>query len=218
MIIRIVAAAVLAVGLVLAACSDEEEDTATPLPTGGTPSPTQLATPVETPPSDSTPTPTPTTGGPAGSATQAAIDALATWLGPVADPAAISVSSVEPVTWPNGCLGLSRVGRVCTAALVEGFRVELALGNGIYEVRTDQSGGTTVWAPRTQITATFQEGLTNLFVFATDDGGTIEAQPVFGTDFGVDPDTLAEGDAVGVALADAPQGGTQLLVWLDPPQ
>jgi hypothetical protein len=218
MLVRIVSAVVLAFGLVFAACSDEEEDTTTPAPTGGTPSPAKPETPAETPPDDATPTPTPTTGEPAASATQAAIDALATWLGPVADPASISVSSVEPVTWPNGCLGLGRVGQVCTEALVEGFRVELALGNGIYEVRTDQSGGITLWAPSTQIMATFQEGLTNLFTFTTDDGGTLEAQPVFGTDYGVDPDTLAEGDAVGVALADAPQNGPQLLVWLDPAQ
>jgi hypothetical protein len=216
MIVRIVSAVVLTLGLVFIACSDEEEDSTTPAPTGGTPSPTQPATPPETPPGDATPTPTPTTGDPASPATQAAIGALATWLGPVADPASISVSSVEPVTWPNGCLGLGRSGQVCTEALVEGFRVELALGNGIYEVRTDQSGETTLWAPSTQIMATFQEGLTNLFTFTTDDGGMLEAQPVFGTDYGVDPDTLAEGDAVGVALADAPQSGPRLLVWLDP--
>lgn len=203
MIIRTLAALVLALGLITAACGDDDEDVT---PTDGTPSPAATVTPA------GTPTPTPDPRPP----TDAAIDALAIWLGPVGDPASITVSSVEAVTWPDGCLGLSRVGQACTEALVDGFRIELALGDGVYEVRTDLTGDVVLWAPSVQILAQFKEAGTNLIQFTTDDGGTIEAQPVFGTGFGVDPDTLAEGDPVGIALADAPQSGPQLLVWLDP--
>lgn len=219
MILRVLVALAVATGLVTAACSDDEEDIPSPTPGNGTVAPTDAATPTPaaTPsptPTDSEPTPTPDPGP----ATDAAVDALATWLGPVADPASISVESAEAIIWSDGCLGLRRPGRACTQALVEGFRVILSLGNGTYEVRTDVSGDVVLWAPSVQVLAQFQEGLTNLFLFTTDDGGTLEAQPVPGTDYGVDPDTLMEGDPVSVALADAPQDGPQLLVWLDPVQ
>ncbi len=149
-------------------------------------------------------------------ATEAAIDALATWLGPLAEPSEIFVSSAEAVTWSNGCLDAGLPGQACTDALVEGFRFELALGDAVYEVRTDLSGDVVLWAPSVQVLARFKEALTNVVQFTTDDGGTIEAQPVFGTDYGVELESLAEGDAVSVALADAPQSGGYLLVWVDP--
>jgi hypothetical protein len=126
------------------------------------------------------------------------------------------VDSVEAVTWPDGCLGVQRVGVGCTEALVEGFRIDLGLGEAVYEVRTDVVGDVVVWAPTVEVLAFFKEAVTNSVQFTTDDGGVIEAQPVFGTDYGVDLDSLAEGDAVGVALADAPQSGGKLLVWVDP--
>ena len=60
------------------------------------------------------------------------------------------------------------------------------------------------------------EASPNLAQFMSDDGGTIEVQIVFGSDLGVDLASLTEGDPVGLALADAPQGGGFLLVWLVP--
>lgn len=213
MIPKLTIALLLALATAFAACSDDDgqEQTQTPAETTP-PAATETAGPSETPPSEPTATPDP------GPATDAAVEALATWLGPVADPAAIEVTAIEAVTWPDGCLGLDRAGLMCTDALVEGFRVELTLGDGTYEVRTDLTGDLAVWAPTTQIMAAFAECLTNLCTFTTDDGNTLEAQPVFGTDFGVDPQTLSAGDPVGVALAEAPQAGPQLLVWLDPVQ
>ena len=151
-----------------------------------------------------------------GLATQAARDALAVWLGPVGDPMSISVRTVEAVTWRNGCLELTRAGQACTQALVEGYRIELTLGEATYEVRTNASGSVVLWAPRIHVLARFVEASPNLAQFMSDDGGTIEVQIVFGSDLGVDLASLTEGDPVGLALADAPQGGGFLLVWLVP--
>ena len=211
----------LLLGLALVGCGgDDADSTATPTATGaptatGTPAPTD--TPPAAPPPPATPPPAnPTASDGAAVAAEAARAALASWLGPVGDRAAIEVRSVEELTWPNGCLGLGRAGEACTEALVPGFRVELELANASYEVRTDRSGDLVRWAPRLQILVRFAAASANSIRFTTDDGGTIEAQPVFGTLFGVDVTTLSPGDPVGVAFADAPQGGGLLLVWLDP--
>ena len=203
----------LGLGLLVAACGGNGDDGP------GVLTPTETSPPIATGVAGDTQTPptaasTPTPG--LGAATNAAIDALATWLGSAGDASAISVVSVEAMTWTNGCLEVGRAGQACTEALVEGYRIELALGDAVYEVRTDLGGDVVVWAPNVQILMRFQEAGTNSVTFTTDDGGTIEAQPVPGTGYGVELASLAEGDAVGVALADAPQGGGVLLVWVDP--
>ena len=203
----------LGLGLLVAACGGDGDDGPDVLAPTETSSPiaTGVAGDTQTPPAAAS---TPTPG--LGAATNAAIDALAPWLGPVGEPSAIAVVSVEAVTWTNGCLEVGRAGQACTEALVEGYRIELALGDAVYEMRTDLGGDVVVWAPSVQILMRFQEASTNSVTFTTDDGGTIEAQPVPGTGYGVELASLAEGDAVGVALADAPQGGGALLVWVDP--
>ena len=223
MTLRMLVVVIVGVGLVVAACSDDDDDE----PGAETPTETPVAVATGVPDATQTPpdalaTATPDSGtasdaAPDGaSATEAAIAALAMWLGPAGDAPAISVASVEAVTWSNGCLDVGRANMACTEALVEGYRTELALGDAVYEVRTDLGGDVAVWAPSVQILVRFQEASRNSVVFTTDDGGTIEAQPVPGTGYGVELTSLAEGDAVGIALADAPQGGGPLLVWVDP--
>jgi len=207
MIVKIVTLLTLAVCFLAVACGDDDEVVATQTP-GETP------TPRLTQPSTATPDQTPATPDP-GDASAAAIEALGTWLGPVGDPSAITVDSVEKVIWPNGCLGLSRAGVACTEGLVDGFRIDLGLGDAAYEVRTDVGGNVVMWAPGVQLLAFFKEASTNSVQFTTDDGGLIEAQPVAGTSYGVDLESLVEGNVVGVAIADAPQGGGALLVWVD---
>lgn len=218
MLIRIFTLLLLGGALLLAACGDDEEElpngdpTETPAATETEPPNGETPAPTETPPAnDPTPTETPDPEP----ATQAAVEALASWLGPVGDPASIEVDSVETAIWSDGCLGLGHGDEACTDALVEGFRVDLTLGDGEYEVRTDVTGDLTRWAPSVEVLVTFEEGLTNLFLFTTDDGNELEAQPVAGTDYAVDPQTLSSGDPVGIALADAPQDGPQLLVWIE---
>lgn len=217
---RAIVLAIAVAALAVLGCSDDEPGSE-PIATGTAPAGTETATvpsPTETAvTTTATPPATPpATLAPGDSAAVAAAAALATWLGPVGDAASIVVRSVEPVTWPDGCLGLGRAGRACTEAEVPGFRVELDLGDATYEVRTDAGGDVALWAPRTQILARFAEAGPNVLEFTSDDGLAIVTQAVPGSDFGVDPLALAPGTPVGLGLADAPQSGGLLLVWLDP--
>ena len=109
MTLRIFAVVALALFLVIAACGDDEDQRLQ------TPAQTTLPAMTETPgdtPTQPTAASTPTPG--LGPAAGAAIDALATWLGPAGDPSAVSVESIEAVTWPNGGLGLGEVGQACS--------------------------------------------------------------------------------------------------------
>jgi len=71
-------------------------------------------------------------------AQRAAIAALADSLGLPADQ--IKVISTEAVTWPNGCLGVTRIGVMCTQAVVEGFKIILEANSQQYEFHTNQDG------------------------------------------------------------------------------
>ncbi|MBT5774049.1 MAG: hypothetical protein HOH95_06695 [Dehalococcoidia bacterium] len=199
--------ALLLLSVITLACTDDPKPT--PSPTAAA-SETAATDPSVTTTPGTTPTPFPEPP------ISAAIDALATWLGPVADPASIQVASTEDVTWSNGCLDLSRVGQMCTEALVAGYRIMLSLGDATYEVRTDASGRQTAWAPQIEILVRFTEASTNLATFTTDDGNQLSMQLVPGTSFGVDLAILEAGTPVGIAIADAPQSGAPLLVWVDP--
>lgn len=107
--------------------------TATPLPPASTPTPpTQAPAPTPWPPA------------------QRAIAILAQALG--ISPDAITLVSSEPVDWPDGCLGVSRPGVMCTQAIVPGYRVILEAGGQRYEVRTDRSGTAAVLVPPEQAT------------------------------------------------------------------
>ena len=52
----------------------------------------------------------------------------------------IGVISVEAVDWPDGCLGVTRIGVLCTQAIVPGFRVVLEANGKQYEFHTNQDG------------------------------------------------------------------------------
>src|SRR5690606_22340641 len=146
----------------------------------------------------------------------AAMDALASWLGPAGDRGSMEVAGTEQVTWSNGCLDIAVPAQACTDALVPGFRVTVALGDATYEVRTDDTGDVTRWAPDTKILVRFSEASTNVLEFTTDDDGTIVAQAVPGTTFDIDIDALVTGDAIGIGLVDSPQGEGLILVWVAP--
>ena len=110
-------------------------------------SPTQI--PVGTPPILATPTHIPvdfppihppSTGG-LGELTpaqQAAILSLSGTLNVPADQ--IAVVSTDAVTWPNGCIGIQRMGVMCTQNQVPGFKIVLQANGGQYEFHTNQDG------------------------------------------------------------------------------
>ena len=68
-------------------------------------------------------------------------DALASELGISAGQ--ITVTNIEPVNWPDGCLGLAGPDAVCTQAIVSGYRVTLAARQAQYIFRTNESGSVT---------------------------------------------------------------------------
>ena len=110
------------VSLFLAACATPAapvEVTPTPVP----PTPTHI--PVDVPPVQ-----------------RAVIAALAAQLGIPADQ--ITVLSSETVTWNDGCLGIVRLGVMCTQGLVPGFRIQLQANGQTYEFHTNQDASVIV--------------------------------------------------------------------------
>ncbi|MBK9927764.1 MAG: hypothetical protein IPP66_21030 [Anaerolineales bacterium] len=88
-----------------------------------------------------TPTPIPVDLTPA---QQAAVSALSETLSLPADQ--ITLISTEAVTWPDGCLGVQRMGMMCSQALVEGFKIILEADGKQYEFHTNQNGSAAVLA------------------------------------------------------------------------
>lgn len=52
----------------------------------------------------------------------------------------LEIAAAEPKTWPDGCLGLSGPGVMCTQALVPGWLVSVTDGEQSWVYRTDESG------------------------------------------------------------------------------
>ncbi len=71
-------------------------------------------------------------------AVSAAVQALANHLNVALD--IIKVVSSEWVEWPDGCLGISTPGIMCTQVITPGYRVMLEVNGIQYEVRTNESG------------------------------------------------------------------------------
>jgi hypothetical protein len=84
-------------------------------------------------------------------AQRAAIQALAAALGINTDQ--VKVVSVEAVEWPNGCLGVQRMGVMCTQQIVPGFRIILEANGQRYEYHTNRSGSQLVLAENQQPSA-----------------------------------------------------------------
>jgi hypothetical protein len=64
-----------------------------------------------------------------------AIDAAIQALGLPADQ--VKLVSIEAVEWPNGCLGVTHLGMMCTQQVVPGFRIILEANGKQYEFHTN---------------------------------------------------------------------------------
>ncbi|MHB1317225.1 MAG: hypothetical protein ACYCYF_01260 [Anaerolineae bacterium] len=53
---------------------------------------------------------------------------------------AIEIRSVDPVTWPDSCLGLHEQGKFCGQVATEGYRVVLSVEDETLEYRADRYG------------------------------------------------------------------------------
>src|SRR5512138_1435322 len=71
-------------------------------------------------------------------AERAAITALSGKLGLPIEK--ITLVSTDAVTWPDGCLGIVKIGVMCTQAQVPGFKIVLEARGQKYEYHTNQDG------------------------------------------------------------------------------
>ena len=128
---RILRAILPGLALILTACSPRliPLPTQTVLPT----QPPALETPAPGKPPSATHLPVDLTA-----AQRAALASLSQSLGVPADQ--IKIISTDPVTWPNGCLGVTRIGVLCTQSEVPGFKIILESGGTQYELHTNQAG------------------------------------------------------------------------------
>ncbi|RIK42554.1 MAG: hypothetical protein DCC55_08595 [Chloroflexi bacterium] len=55
-------------------------------------------------------------------------------------PEASEIVSLEPVDWPDQCLGISLPDRLCAPAITPGYRIIVRAEDREYEYRTDQEG------------------------------------------------------------------------------
>ena len=62
----------------------------------------------------------------------------------------IKLVSTEAVTWPDGCLGIVRMGVMCTQAEVPGFKIILEADGQEYEFHTNQDGSVVMLAEGAQ--------------------------------------------------------------------
>jgi hypothetical protein len=55
------------------------------------------------------------------------------------DPLTIRLEKVEPVDWPDSCLGLPAEQELCAQMITPGFRVTVRQGDKNFEFHTDRS-------------------------------------------------------------------------------
>lgn len=219
----------LAVTVLVASCASEARPTRSPfddrgavptVPPGVTSYPPPFAPPSMTPtapttgaPSATVPT-SPAAGDPEAAA-GAAIEALANRM--AVNATRLSVVNVEPVDWPNGCLGLELPGMTCTQVVTPGYRVTLRYDTtSLHEMRTGR-GGASAWVAQTAVRATVREAERASTALAITDasGKTLSVLLAPGTQrLGVPPGALKAGDRITLGVDDLRDGGPFRAVWL----
>src|SRR5574341_1982169 len=135
------------IGLLIAACgSPGVSDLPTTEPTTTHPAPT--TTPVPPPTGTHIPVDIPP-------AQRAAVQALAAALGLPTDQ--IKLVSMEAVEWPDGCLGVRRLGVLCIQVITPGFRIVLEANGKPYEYHTNVDGSVVVPAESQLVAADAQQ-------------------------------------------------------------
>ena len=139
------------IGLLAAACgSPGVSDLPTTEPTSTQPAPTTTPVPPTTLPPTSTHIPVDIPP-----AQRAAVQALAAALGISVDQ--IKLVSIEAVEWPDGCLGVGRVGVLCTQVITPGFRIVLEANGKQYEYHTSADGSVVIPAESLVVASEIQQ-------------------------------------------------------------
>jgi len=60
---------------------------------------------------------------------------------------AIQVVDIQPVQWPDSCLGVPQDGIMCAMHVVDGYRVILSVNNLQYEAHSNQDGSQMIFVP-----------------------------------------------------------------------
>ena len=120
-----------------------------------------LLTACATPGTQPTPVPqaVPTSVNPSGNsdaAVTAAKNSLAQQLN--ISVASISLVDVQPVQWPDSCLGVQTPGIMCAMHVVDGYRITLSANDQTYEVHSNLDGSQIVIVPKP---VSMREGSTN---------------------------------------------------------
>jgi len=128
---------ILLAGLLLAGCAaPAAPPTATPTPAPTlTPSPAPTETPAAEPTSPPTETATPGPAGPSETMVQLSIKYLDDKFN--LDPAAATVQTVTPMTWPDAALGCGKPGVLYIQAITPGFQILLEADGHVFTFHTD---------------------------------------------------------------------------------
>jgi hypothetical protein len=129
--------------VVLAACSPTSVTGPATTPTvASEPEATPTEMPAASPTAETADAPASETETPAPA--QSARQALAQQL--QAEAADIAIVSVEPVEWPDSCLGVQTQGVMCAQVITPGYRVVLEAEGEQYVFHTDETGSSVVLA------------------------------------------------------------------------
>ncbi|MCP4169103.1 MAG: hypothetical protein GY759_24880 [Chloroflexi bacterium] len=52
----------------------------------------------------------------------------------------VEINSIEAADWPDACLGLAQEDELCLLQVTPGYKVEIAYGERVYVLRTDETG------------------------------------------------------------------------------
>ena len=105
-----------------------------------------------TPAEKFTPTPIPTLQPTATSGQEATTPAISAAKSALAinlhiDADTIQFVKIQPVQWPDSCLGVPSPGIMCAFHVVDGYRITLSANNQTYEVHTNLDGSQVVLVP-----------------------------------------------------------------------
>jgi len=64
----------------------------------------------------------------------------------------IQLVDIQPVPWPDTCLGVQTPGTMCAFHVVDGFRITLSADGQSYEIHSNLDGSQTVLVPDTAST------------------------------------------------------------------
>jgi hypothetical protein len=143
----------------------------------------------------------------------------------VTGDAPVEVAKLEPVAWPDKCLGVPLPGMSCTPQTTPGYRALITVNNEMtYELRTDLPLDTVIWPAMEQvegIITTLEPGLIIVRgegpLFAKSEiPGYVQAAIVPGTQFLTPGGQVALGQKVRLGINAWPSSDFPVAVWVAP--